>query len=337
MKPINFILLILAFNLQSTGQTNIQIILKNPDQHKIDKVDAFDQSQQEIYTYKFKDTLLLKFKKTNIDFYNIRYHENGKMFRKQVWLDTGNIKIEAHIADDKLIIDTVINSPFYYEAEASNDQYIRVSKQGDSVALNNFLLAVIEKNLDNPFSIHIGYYYVMLNQRSRTSLLKLKALLDKQGDKFSWFLIYPGTVERMNKILSGDKIELANYSFRDRKNKKTKIQLTGADYYVLDFWFLACPPCLRDHIVINKKIAALKNKGVELISISTDDNVKKWNAYLTKHGYNWPNYLENKKSSITDDLSLAGFPTYLVINNKGDIIDIYNSFSGVLKKFGIEE
>lgn len=337
LKWAKVLLPILTICLQTAGQTTIQITLKNPGQHKIDKVDAFDLSQQEIHDYKYQDTLFLKFNKNNIDCYNIRYHEKDKMYRQQIWLDSGNIKIEAHLTDNDLVIDTVINSPFYYAATAFGDQYVQLTRSRDTAAINNFLLSSFEKNIDNPYSINIAYYYVLRNQNSRPDLVKFKPLTDKQGDRFKWFFLYPVVIERMNKILRVHKIDVSGYSFLNKDKQPAALQLKGAGYYVLDFWFLACKPCVEQHIEIKKKLPGLTSKGIDLIGISTDSDLKKWKAYLAKHGYKWPNYLENKKHSISKDLSISAFPTYLVLNDKGEILNSYNSFSEVLKRFGVDD
>ena len=141
----------------------------------------------------------------------------------------------------------------------------------------------------------------------------------------------------MNKVLSVDKVDLAGYSFLNKDSLTTQLQLNGAEYYVLDFWFLACPPCIEQHAAIMKKLSDLNNRRIKLIGISTDEDLKKWQDYLAKHDYKWPNYLEDKMHSISKDLSFSVFPTYLILNSKGDIIDTYNSFSAILKRFGIDE
>jgi peroxiredoxin len=320
----------------ASGQTTIQIIIKNAGQHKIDKVDAFDLSQKEQYDYRYKDTLVFHFRKTNIDCYNIRYHENRKMFREQIWLDTGNIKIEAHIDSSNLIIDTVINSPAYYKVRYFAKRYSEFSRSNDTNAMNSYLLNTYKENIDNPFSLLVGDNYIRLNQNSKPNLITFKKLTEKQGGKFSWFLLYPSVTERLNKILSVDKINFNEFSFINTEKKKGKILLKGADYYILDFWFLACPPCVRQHKDINANLEKLKQKNIEMIGISIDQNFKKWKNYLAKNRYNWQNYLEDKGNAITKQLSIKGFPAYIIVNSSGEIINTYNSFADILKKFGLD-
>jgi len=337
MRPLKFLLVILLFNLQAVGQTNIQIVIKNLGDHKIDKVDAFDLSQTELHNYAYNDTLNLSFKKTSIDCYNIRYYENGKMFRQQMWLDTGKIKIEAHIDSSKLIIDTVINSPMFYKYKDFTKKYSQLYKNNDTVVLNNFLLEMYQVNIENPFSLFVGNLYVGINQNIKSNLLNLKVLTEIQGEKFKWFFFYESVNERLNKILSISKIDLDKFSFISKTNKKIKLSLKDSGYYVLDLWFLDCPPCIRDHKIIENKLLQLTQKKVAIISISTDENIAEWKRYLAKNNYRWQNYLESFENCFTNYLSIPSYPTYIILDRLGNIIDTYNSFSNVLKRFDIKE
>lgn len=331
MRPLKFILAFLILSLKSYGQTNIQVIVKNIGNHKIDKVDAFDLSQKEVFEVPYKDTINFVFTKQNIDCYNIRYHENGKVYQQQVWLDTGQIKIEAHIDSSAFVIDSVFNSPVYYEYIDYKRNYSILYKKNDTTTLNKMLLEFYSKNIYNPYSLFLADSYIRLNQNSKTSLSKLKLLTDKQGDRFNWFLLYPSVVERLNNILTVSSININDYSFIARQNKKVKLNALTKKYYILDFWFLECAPCLRDHKEINKELKTLDNKNTELISISKDSDIKKWENYLSRNKYNWQNYLESDSKKITEELSISDFPTYIVIDNLGNIISTQNSFSDVLK------
>jgi thiol-disulfide isomerase/thioredoxin len=337
MKRLSFSLTILIISLQTVAQTNIQLIVKNQLNHKIDKVDAFDISQVEAYNYTYKDTLNLAFKKTLPDCYNFRYHENEKMYRQQIWLDTGHIKIEAHLDSSKLVIDTVINSPIFYTYKNYAAKCPALYKANDTVALNNFLLDSYLNNIDNPFSLLVGDNYIGLNQNSKFNLNKLKTLTNKQGDKFKWHFLYERVNKRLDNILSMSKLNLSEFTFVNKLDKKTKLVLKGADYYILDFWFLACAPCIRDHQDIKRNALALKRNKVEIIGISIDDSPKKWKDYLALHNYNWQNYLQGNQNTITDELSIASFPTYIVLDKTGRITASYNSFADIMKRFGIVE
>src|SRR5829696_2884207 len=70
MRYLVVIALLFSFGSPASCQTVIQLVLKNGTEHKIEKVDAFDLSQKEIYDQPYLDTLVFTFKKTNIDCYN---------------------------------------------------------------------------------------------------------------------------------------------------------------------------------------------------------------------------------------------------------------------------
>jgi hypothetical protein len=330
MKPLKFILVVLILSLKSYGQTNIQVIIKNVSNHKIDNVDIFDLSQKEFLETQYKDTLNFAFTKKNVDCYNIRYHENGKMFRQQIWLDSGQLKIEAHIDSSALIIDSVFNSPTYYKYLNFRSDFSILSIKKDTSAMNNILLELYSDNIDNPYSLLFAETYLRLNQNSKASLSKLKLLTDKQGDKFNWFLLYPLVVERLNNILTVSSINLNDYSFINRQNKIVKFPILTKKYYILDFWFLACAPCIQDHKEILNGLKILENKNAEVISISTDSDIMKWKKYLSKNKYNWQNYLECSSKKITNQLNIKGFPAYIIIDKFGSIISTQNTFANAL-------
>lgn len=337
MRPCKFILVFLTFHFQVAGQTNIQLIFKTDK--PIDKVDVFDLSQKEIYSSPYNDTLFFHFKKTNIDCYNIRYHENGKMYRQQIWLDSGNIIIKSHIDHDDLIIDTVINSPIYYKSKGFYKSYASILKTNDTTNINTFLLKNFEENLKNPFSYAIGQNYLLRNQNSKLNLINLESLLKRQGDDFKWFLLYPLVVDRINNILTANKVKIADFTFNDRNNKVVNLELTKADYYILDFWFLGCAPCIREHKEIKPMLKKIKEKNIEVIGISTDniEKFKSWQGYLKKNQYTWKNYMQGNGSSLTDYLAIYSYPTYIIIDKTGEIISSYNLFSDIIKRFKLDE
>ncbi len=332
-----FVLLVtsLIFNFHLIAQTNIQLVLQT-EKH-IDSIDVFDESQVEFYTFPFNDTLNIHFNKTNKDCYWIRYHENQKMYRQTLWLDTGNIIVLTHIDTTTLVIDTVIDSPFYYEVIKFNSDNQSLFKRGDTSRLNSFLEEAITKNINNPLSLAIANGYLQLNQNSKSNLLTLKTLLAKQGDKFKWFSLYLAVHERLNNILNVKTINLSDFLFADKYNKAAHLHLKGAEYYVLDFWFLDCAPCRQDHKEIKSALQKFLQKKISIISISTDEDFDSWKNYLIKNIYTWANFREEKNKKITDSLKISTYPTYIVLNNKAEIIKTYNSIAAVEDDFKLNE
>ncbi len=334
MKWHKLLFVLLIFGYSAQAQTSIQLIVKSD---KIKKIDVFDLSQTAFQDFEYNDTVVATFTRKNIDCYNIIYRAENKNFAKQIWLDTGRITIYGHIDTSELVLDTVINSPIYYSVKNFYKNFSAYSREKDTASMNDHLLNGIRQYATNPLYIFISFTYVNLNQNSPANLTILKNIIDSLPDKFEWFLLYSNVVNRMNKILSGVAIDMKKYAYTSITGKQESYLLQGADYYILDFWFLNCKPCLEDHLEIKKKYTLLRSKRIELISISTDQDYPKWIKYLNDHQYNWPNYLQNEELNIVKDLSISTFPTYIVLNKEGKIVTMVNSFNSIEAKFLIND
>jgi hypothetical protein len=334
MKPILCLFLVAqVWAGQLLAQTTIELIVQ-PGAHPVGKVDAFDLSQKKIHSVDYRDTLRFEFAKTNVDCYNFRYHVNGEMLRQQIWLDSGHIQIRAHLTERELVIDTVLNSPMYYTYKFFFKNLQALTADKDTALVNNYLIETFNQHRNNPFSLLVADNFVHFNRNKPAQLLAFKPFFEAQGDKFKWFLIYPNLAARFAKLATGPTtVDLTKYSFFDRAKQTVKLSLTGAEYYVLDYWFLACPPCVADHREIKKQQELLKQHQVEMISISIDcTEPEKWQAYLKKHQYEWPNYLQTKQEGLLDDLGFNSFPTYLVLNPQGEVLGIYHAFFQVKER-----
>jgi hypothetical protein len=328
MKTFIISIFCLTLSLYASSQTNIKIILKTD--LKIDRADVFDISQTEYHELSYGDTAIVKFQNQNIDFYNIRYFVSGKRYYKQIWLNPGNVTIKAHTTTSDLIIDTVMNSPAYYDAINYSKTSSEIAKRKDSMAYSDYLLTEIKKDINDPRSIKIAADYVNYNQNSRGNLLKLKVLLSNQREDFRKFIFYPMAIDRMNKILAIKTIQLLDYKFIDRKNRVASLELGKYDYAILDFWFVGCVPCMEQHKNIKTQYLKLQNQRIGTIGISTVNNYADWNKYLSEHGYHWDNYLQEGKNTLSKYLGINACPAYLLVNNKGEIIGSFNSWADVL-------
>ena len=107
-------------------------------------------------------------------------------------------------------------------------------------------------------------------------------------------------------------------------------------YYILDFWFLGCAPCRREHKDIQSKLIKLTNKNIAVIGIDIfNDDYETWRTYLSKNKYTWQNYMETKSNGLADYLAISIFPNYVIINRDGEIIGSYDSFSSISIKYGL--
>jgi thiol-disulfide isomerase/thioredoxin len=331
-----FVLLILQ--APAAAQTKIHLIISSAK--PVELVDASDFSFTKISESAFKDTVVFNYNNTLPDAYIFGWTISGKRYHTSfpVWLDTGNVFLHAHTDSNKLVIDTVIHAPFYYYERNYFKNGGDIFKTKDTARYSDYVLKNIEANLDNPFSLYIASNYLNVIQNDKQKVTALQQLFSKQGNRFSWHRSYPELTDRLTSILSLDHLNLASYTLINRQYKTVLPVFSGADFYVLDFWFLGCAPCRADHKLIKAKLQELKNHKIEVIGISTDPfeiYSKEWKKYLSINKYSWPNYIQPKVNKISNSLGINAFPNYVVINNKGEITGRCQTFSEILKSFNI--
>jgi len=332
MRQIPLFIGFLTICISVNSQTNIQLILKNGKQ--ISSVYAHDFSFKENLTHPYQDTINFRFERSNdIDLFNIGCFINDKQPWKQIWLDSGRITIFGHMDSTSFKIDTVLNSPMYDYVRLFNIEFGDLVKQKDSSRASIYLLDHLRSNIDNPFSLWISMLYLNLNQNLKDKIIELKQALSKQGSKFSWFRLYDDVTGRIDNIVSTKNVTISDFRFIDRQNKIASLALNKANFYILDFWFLGCLPCRKEHKIIKANYKELSKHKIETIGISTDKYSEKWKDYLVTNHYEWPNYLQVPGKKLTDFLSVNAFPFYIVINDQGEIVGRYNSFSDILKRF----
>ena len=89
---------------------------------------------------------------------------------------------------------------------------------------------------------------------------------------------------------------------------------------LLDFWFMACPPCLEN----NRWLKKLYRKGkFHLVSISIDDNLAALKAFLKKEKLPWIHIRDNLPypNRFKNSIGLGSYyPDYLLIGRNGILI-----------------
>jgi thiol-disulfide isomerase/thioredoxin len=330
MKII-FIVLFTLISAKVFTQTHLRLILKASQ--PIDSVLVVHFTDKEFIQIPYKDTLELDFKIAVMDFYHINYVQKGKVYNAQLYLDPGNIEIFASIVNDKLNIDKVVGSPLFTSVENWKKQYAGLVKAKNPDELDSFLLKTYDEQIDNLFSFHIGSRYLNLHQNEKLKLYVLLPLIEKQNEELKKSFGFSILNERLRGILRNNNITLANFELLDLGNNMTHPAPPSSRFVVLDFWFVGCLPCIEDHKKINELLSLLKQKEVQIISISNDESFQQWKDYLKKNKYGWKQYKKpSGAESIISQLGITTYPTYILMNQIGEILFSTYSFTELLKQ-----
>jgi peroxiredoxin len=155
--------------------------------------------------------------------------------------------------------------------------------------------------------------------------MRLKLILDQQSDDLKAHAL---SVHRtLTDLVKTEFLNLSAFIFYDRNGNVAQVDLSHKGDYLLDFWFVQCPPCVRDHKKIVKHLDLFTNNNVELIGISIDTESDKWLNYLETNHYNWLNYRElGSDNDLVEALDVWEFPTYVLVTNTGEIKTKFYAF-----------
>jgi hypothetical protein len=93
-------------------------------------------------------------------------------------------------------------------------------------------------------------------------------------------------------------LKLTDFKFTNNKGIAAEIKLNNYNYYLLDFWFVGCVPCMQQNAIIKARLKNFEMQKVKVIGISTVQEFGPWNNYLLQHGYKWNNYLQAGQTHI---------------------------------------
>lgn len=92
-------------------------------------------------------------------------------------------------------------------------------------------------------------------------------------------------------------------------------------YTLVDFWFSSCQPCLNQFDELQKIYDNNKQKGFEIIGISTDskEKVSQWKKVILKFSLTWIQYLD-AGGVEANKLYILNFPTNYLLDSNGKIL-----------------
>jgi len=342
MKKLHIIILsslLIGCNFSKQEKSLADLNLYFDTDIKIDSILVTNITQdREFHFFKYTNAIHVDLNDSINDLYAISFFAGTDHRMVQLWLNGKNLIIKGTISDKiKIQIDTVIGSDLYYRSLNFRQKHKDLlAGESDSSAINNFLITELRKEINSPFSIEIANIFVSRNISNTDELRKLFAILSTQNDLIKKHLINP--YQKIETILSVNKIDFSKYRFYDRDKMLTSIKLSGDKKYLIDFWFIGCAPCIQDHKSIIKKLDSLDSKNVEVIGISIDNSQEKWRNYLNENQYPWKNYREvdEHENRMRAKMMINVFPTYLLLDSKGVILYRSNAFSDIEKYLNSE-
>ena len=100
-----------------------------------------------------------------------------------------------------------------------------------------------------------------------------------------------------------------------------------ADYrgkvVVLDFWASWCRPCRASFPWVREFYEEYREKGVEIIGVSIDENKASWEKALDEERLPWPQVIdeiEKVRSRVGGLYHVLAVPMFVVVDKEGKIV-----------------
>lgn len=128
-----------------------------------------------------------------------------------------------------------------------------------------------------------------------------------------------------SKLTSGmPAIDFEMYDTQGNKVMFSSVIGKGKKTYV-DFWATWCGPCVAEIPYMEKLVDELKdNDKVRIISISLDENLKKWHEKLDADKPSWPQFVipEAFRSTFAREYKVNAIPQFMLFDENGKILNL---------------
>ncbi len=112
--------------------------------------------------------------------------------------------------------------------------------------------------------------------------------------------------------------EAPDFTLEDVSGKRVGLSSFKGNPVLLNFWATWCPYCRKEREDLNRLYKDYRDKGLIILSVSTDSSVNRLREYLRKTPADFI-VLSDSKRMVASSYSINGLPTSYLINHEGVI------------------
>ncbi|MFZ4724938.1 MAG: redoxin domain-containing protein [Paludibacter sp.] len=284
MKKINIILVILlsmtfAANANVPEKLNLSGTVKNVSSGTI-----YLQRYENKSFFTIDSTLIIngKFKFSNTiklpEIYGLAIDNTGNPFHSfLIFLDKNLISVELDTINE--FENTVVTG------SVEQDLFKQFSgKQKSPIS------QIIKENPTSLAALYLFYRYYSY-RLSSDEIRKNIQLFDPKFKNTAYIKVLSELANNLEKVSVGSKAP----DFKAQKRDGNIVKLSdflGKGYVLVDFWASWCIPCRKESPDLVKLNEKFKDKGLEIIGVSLDNNKKAWLGALEKDKLPWTQLID---------------------------------------------
>jgi thiol-disulfide isomerase/thioredoxin len=211
--------------------------------------------------------------------------------------------------------------------------------QNDQTPLYNvYNDSIIKKDNEISYSARISIKRFI---KKNPSTVVTPYLMTKLSDLFENYSFYQSILDRLspevkkskyydeaaNLLVSVKKIyvgaKVPNISGQDIKGNAVNIDYGKSKLTLIDFWASYCGPCREQVPELKQLYNKYKGKGLQIVSVSIDEDLKKWKHASTIDQLPWTSVCELKEQEGSRNIKnfvIKSIPSNYLVDNEGRFI-----------------
>lgn len=129
--------------------------------------------------------------------------------------------------------------------------------------------------------------------------------------------------ERYRAELMSGNVTAPDFTFENADKKPVTLADFRGKWVIIDFWGTWCPWCIKGFPALKEAYAQYKPK-LEVVGVACNDKYEAWLGGLKKYELPWVNLYNPEKGGgeILEQYGVQGFPTKVIVNPEGKIVNI---------------
>jgi peroxiredoxin len=254
-----------------------------------------------------------------------------------LWLSNGNYSATFYVK--KHSSELFLLQPFSVNGSTESNNYLQfinlkndlVDIQSDRLKRNVLKCQFLEEFISEQKNSYLSLHFLK-SEIKDCGTQKIKELFNTlteelQNSENGKRLV--SEIEKVEQNSIGTKI--SDFTLTDINGVNINASSTIKSYTIISFWASWCAPCRTENQILNNHLSLFKDKSIQLIGISLDENKNDWENAVRKDKLNWLQLSDLKgfENDISKKFKITSIP-YLIMVDK-DMKIVASDYSNIMK------